>query len=48
MEGMEEEMEGEGREEGEKRATRKNSAYKKAIGIVFWNIAGAKRKNRDF
>jgi len=38
---------GEGREDEEEEA-RKNSESKKAIGIVFWNIAGLKRKDRDF
>jgi len=39
--------EGEGRKEGEERETRKNSMYK-AIGLVFWNVAGIQNKDRDF
>jgi len=31
-----EEMEEEGKEKGEEGVARKNSEYKKAIGIVFW------------
>jgi len=33
---------GEGKEKGEEEKA-KNSEYKKAIGIVFWNIAGVKK-----
>jgi len=40
--------EGEGKEEGEEGEARKNSVYKKAIGIVFWNVAIVKSKDRDF
>jgi len=35
MEGVEEETEGEGKEKGEEREAKKNSEYKKTIGIVF-------------
>jgi len=48
MEGVEEGTEREGREEGEEGEARKNSEYKKTIGIMLWNIAGVKRKDRDF
>jgi len=34
--------------EGEEGEARKNSEYKKVIGIVFWNITGVKRKDKDF
>jgi len=37
----------EGKKEGEEGETRKNSMYK-AIGLVFWNVAGIKNKDRDF
>jgi len=40
--------EGKGKEEGEEGEVRKNSVYKKAIGLVFWNVAGEKSKDRDF
>jgi len=43
MEPVEEGTAGEGREE-----VRKNSESKKTIEIVFWNIAGLKRKYRAF
>jgi len=37
--------EGEEKQEGE---AKKNNVYKKAIGLVFWNVAGVKSKDRDF
>jgi len=46
MEVVGEGMKGEGRKEGEEMEARKNSKYKKAIGIVFWNIAGVKKRQR--
>jgi len=39
--------EGESKKEGEEREARKNSVYK-AIGLVFWNVAGIKSKDTDF
>jgi len=40
---------GGGREGGRRGGeTGKNSKSKKTIGIVFWNIAELKRKDRDF
>jgi len=47
-EGVKEGTEGEGKEEGEEGEARKNSGYKKAIRIVFWNVAGVKSKDRNF
>jgi len=44
MEAVEEGAVKEGREGGENGKTRKNSESKKAIGIVFWNIARLERK----
>jgi len=42
-EGIEERTDREGKEKGEEGQARKNSEYKKAIGIVFWNVAGVKK-----
>jgi len=33
-----------GKKEGEEGEARKNNVYKKAIGLVFWNVAGVKRQ----
>jgi len=45
---VEEVTEGKGEEEGKKGETRKNNESKKTIEIIFWNIAGLKRKDRNF
>jgi len=45
---VEEGTEGEGKENGEEGEARWNSEHKKAIGIIFWNVAGVKSKDRDF
>jgi len=41
--GVEEGTEEEGKEKGEEGEAWKNSEYKKAIGIVFWNVAEIKK-----
>jgi len=41
-EGVEKGTQGEGKKKGEE-GEAKNSEYKKAIGIAFWNIAGVKK-----
>jgi len=33
----------EGKEKGEEGEAETNSEYKKAIGIVFWNVTGVKK-----
>jgi len=44
IEGVKEETEGEGKEQEEKG----KEGNKKTIGIAFWNIAGVKRKDKNF